>query len=188
MLHIKLLELESEIIAREESQRAAALAQLPPECEILRQAVEREIGLRLADSAPAGWRGWLTYRRGETELLVIRGRAFKDNAIFAAKTRAGLDFSGGADSISEYARHFDVSAPQELDHLMINFGVGDTDSGARLFLWYGENLAPYRLIFEEDISSGSETALLDAIAEGLSWIVAKPKEMTLPQFLKSTQK
>lgn len=187
MLHIKLLELESEIIAREESRRAASLARLPEECEILRQAVEREIGLKLADSAPADWRGWLTYRRAQTELIVIRGRAFKENSMFAPKTKAGLDFSGGADSISEYARRFDVSAPKELDHLLINFGVGDTAGGARLFLWYGENLAPYRLIFEREIDDASEAALLDAIAEGLTWIVAKPKEMTLPQFLKQAK-
>jgi hypothetical protein len=29
-----------------------------------------------------------------------------------------------------------------------------------------------------------EHNLLNAVAEGLSWIVAKPKDLTLPQFLK----
>ena len=189
MLHIKLLELESEIIAREESARAKSLAVLPAECDLLKQAVEHEIGLRLADVVPGDWRGWLTYRRGSKELIIIRGRAFKENGMFG-KVKAGLDFSGGLDSIADYGRQFDVSAPQDLDHLMINFGVVpsadvfDTASGARVFLWYGENLAPYRLIFEDEVSSDPEHNLLNAVAEGLSWIVAKPKDLTLPQFLK----
>jgi len=189
MLHIKLLELESEIIAREESARAKSLAVLPAECELLKQAVEHEIGLRLADVVPGDWRGWLTYRRGCSELIIIRGRAFKENGMFG-KVKAGLDFSGGLDSIADYVRQFDVSAPQDLDHLMINFGVVpstnvvDATGGARVFLWYGENIAPYRLIFEDEVSSDPEHNLLNAVAEGLSWIVAKPKELTLPQFLK----
>lgn len=189
MLHIKLLELESEIIAREESARAKSLAVLPAECDLLKQAVEHEIGLHLADVVPGDWRGWLTYRRGRNELIIIRGRAFKENGMFG-KVKAGLDFSGGLDSIADYGRQFDVSAPQDLDHLMINFGVVpstnvvDATGGARVFLWYGENIAPYRLIFEDEVSSDPEHNLLNAVAEGLSWIVAKPKELTLPQFLK----
>lgn len=198
MLHIKLLELESEIIAREESARAKSLAVLPAECELLKQTVEHEIGLRLADVVPGDWRGWLTYRRGSSELIIIRGRAFKENGMFG-KVKAGLDFSGGLDSIADYVRHFDVSAPQDLDHLMINFGVVpsttkglvenstsevDATGGARVFLWYGENLAPYRLIFEDEVSGDPEHNLLNAVAEGLSWIVAKPKDLTLLQFLK----
>lgn len=189
MLHIKLLELESEIIAREESARAKSLAVLPAECDLLKQAVEHEIGLHLADVVPGDWRGWLTYRRGSNELIIIRGRAFKENGMFG-KVKAGLDFSGGLDSIADYGRQFDVSAPQDLDHLMINFGVVpstnvvDATGGARVFLWYGENIAPYRLIFEDEVSSDPEHNLLNAVAEGLSWIVAKPKELTLPQFLK----
>jgi hypothetical protein len=198
MLHIKLLELESEIIAKEEAARAESMAVLPAECDLLKQAVEHEIGLHLADVVPSDWRGWLTYRRGASELIIIRGRAFKENGMFG-KVRAGLDFTGGLDSIADYVRQFDVSAPQDLDHLMINFGVVpssakglvenskseiDATRGARVFLWYGEDLAPYRLIFEDEVSCDPEHNLLDAVAEGLSWIVAKPKELTLPQFLK----
>ncbi|CAN5340676.1 hypothetical protein BH11CYA1_BH11CYA1_26750 [soil metagenome] len=199
MLHIKLLELESEIIAKEETARAKAMAVLPAECDLLKQAVEHEIGLHLADLVPADWRGWLTYKRGSSELIIIRGRAFKENGMFG-KVKAGLDFSGGLDAIADYVRQFDVSAPQDLDHLMINFGVvpsktkglvknssdsfDDTNSNARVFLWYGENLAPYRLIFEDEVTEDPQHNLLNAVAEGLSWIVAKPKELTLPQFLK----
>lgn len=188
MLHIKLLELESEIIAKEEAARAKSLAILPAECDLLKQAVEHEIGMHLADVTAIDWRGWLTYRRGANELIIIRGRAFKENGIFG-KVKAGLDFSGGLDAIADYGRQFDVSAPQDLDHLMINFGVVPNDElsttgSARVFLWYGENLAPYRLIFEDDVSDDPEHNLLNAVAEGLSWVVAKPKDLTLPQFLK----
>lgn len=188
MLHIKLLELEAEIIAKEEAARAKSLAILPAECDLLKQAVEHEIGMHLADVTANDWRGWLTYRRGANELIIIRGRAFKESGMFG-KVKAGLDFSGGLDAIADYGRQFDVSAPQDLDHLMINFGVVPNDdlstaSGARVFLWYGENLAPYRLIFEDDVSDDPEHNLLNAVAEGLSWVVAKPKDLTLPQFLK----
>ncbi len=188
MLHIKLLELESEIIAKEEAARAKSLAVLPAECDLLKQAVEHEIGMHLADVTAIDWRGWLTYRRGANELIIIRGRAFKESGMFG-KVKAGLDFSGGLDSIADYGRQFDVSAPQDLDHLMINFGVvpdddSSTTAGARVFLWYGENLAPYRLIFEDEVSDDPEHNLLNAVAEGLSWVVAKPKDLTLPQFLK----
>lgn len=188
MLHIKLLELESEIIAKEEAARAKSLAILPAECDLLKQAVEHEIGMHLADVTAIGWRGWLTYRRGANELIIIRGRAFKESGMFG-KVKAGLDFSGGLDAIADYGRQFDVSAPQDLDHLMINFGVvpdddSSTAGGARVFLWYGENLAPYRLIFEDEVSDDPEHNLLNAVAEGLSWVVAKPKDLTLPQFLK----
>lgn len=213
MLHIKLLELESEIIAKEEAARAKSLAVLPAECDLLRQHVEHEIGLHLADSTASDWRGWLTYRRGSSELIIIRGRAFKESGMFG-KVRAGLDFLGGPDTIADYSRQFDVSAPQDLDHLMINFGVvpsktkglvknstddldfsnsssnnslNDTACGARVFLWYGENLAPYRLIFEDEVSADPQHNLLNAVAEGLSWIVAKPKELTLLQFLKQKE-
>lgn len=198
MLHIKLLELESEIIAKEEAARAKSLAVLPAECDLLKQAVEHEIGMHLADITAIDWRGWLTYRRGVNELIIIRGRAFKESGMFG-KIKAGLDFSGGLDAIADYGRQFDVSAPQDLDHLMINFGVVpsaakglmasstselDATGGARVFLWYGENLAPYRLIFEDEVSDDPEHNLLNAVAEGLSWVVAKPKDLTLPQFLK----
>lgn len=180
MLHIKLMELEAEILAREMAGKSATL---PPECEILKEAVEREIGLRLADAASSDWRGWLTYRRHNGELIILRGRGCKESGMFA-KCRAGFDIVSGGDAAGEYARKFDVSPPAELDHLMLNFGMAQGE--ARAFLWYGENVAPYRLIFEADVAdlNDDENLLHNAIGEGLSWIVAKPKELTLPEYFK----
>lgn len=181
MLHIKLMELEAELLAREQAKKAA-FAEPAPECELIKEAVEREIGLRLADFTASDWRGWLTYRR-QAALLIIRGRAFKEGGMFA-KWRAGLDVVNGLDAASEYQRKFDVSPPAELDHLMLNFG--SNDGNTRTFLWYGENLAPYRLIFEADLVeiNDRESLLHDAIAEGLTWIVSKPRELTLPEYFK----
>jgi hypothetical protein len=181
MLHIKLMELEAELLAREQAQKAG-MVNTAPECEIIKEAVEQEIGLKLGDFAAGDWRGWLTYRRSSGDLVIIRGRAFKDGLF--TKWRAGFDLVNGKDAASEYLRKFDVSAPADLDHLMLNFGVSGGDT--RVFLWYGENLAPYRLIFEADLAdiNNSESLLHDAIAEGLSWIVGKPKELTLPEYFK----
>lgn len=179
--HARLLELEAEIIAKEEAQRG--LKELTPECEILLAIVEEEIGLKLADAAPADWKGWLTYRRGKDKLIICRGRAFKEPGMFG-KHRAGLDVSFGIDTITEYKRGFDVSPPQDLDHLLVNFGLGEN---LRVFLWYGENIAAYRLIFEDELSDNTDDALKDALAEACVWIIKKPKELTLPEFLKREQ-
>lgn len=175
--HARLLELESEIIAKEEAQRG--LKELTPDCNLLLQSIEKELGLKLADQAPHDWKGWLTYRRGADKLMICRGRAFKETGMFG-KHRAGLDVAYGLDTITEYKRGFDVSPPQDLDHLLVNFGVGDA---IRVFLWYGENIAPYRLIFEQDMHDDPDENLKDAVAEACVWIATKPKELTLPEFL-----
>jgi len=177
MFHAKLLELESELLAKQESERA--LDQLMPECSILLDEIENEIGLRLADKAFNDWKGWLTFKRSKDSLIICRGRAFSIGGILP-QWRAGFDVVNGADAISEYQRHFDVSTPQELDHLRVNFGVGAT---TRVFLWYGENIAAYRLIFQADMSEEPDKALHEAIVEACIWILTKPKEMTLPEFL-----
>jgi len=175
--HARLLELESEIIAKEEAQKG--LKELTPDCEILLQTVEKEIGLKLAEVAPNDWKGWLTFRRGTDNLVICRGRAFKESGMFS-KHRAGFDATTGADTISEYKRGFNVSPPQDLDHLLVNFGSGDS---VRVFLWYGENISPYRLIFEHEMIEDPDENLKEAVAEALEWIAKKPKHLTLPQFL-----
>jgi len=175
--HARLLELESEIIAKAESQKG--LDSLTPDCEILLQTVEKEIGLKLAEVAPHDWRGWLTFRNGVDKLIVCRGRAFKEGGMFS-KHRAGFDSNTGADSISDHKRGFNVSPPQDIDHLLVNFGCGDS---IRVFLWYGENISPYRLIFEQEMVEDPDENLKEAVAEACVWIAKKPKELTLPQYL-----
>lgn len=175
--HARLLELESEIIAKEEAARG--LKELTPECALLLEAIEKEIGLKLGDAAPNDWKGWLTYKRDAEQVIICRGRAFKESGMFA-KHRAGLDVSYGLDSVTEYRRGFSVSPPQDLDHLLVNFGSGDS---IRVFLWYGENIAPYRLIFEDEMLNDPVENLKDAVLEACVWIATKPKELTLPEFL-----
>ncbi len=185
MLHIKLLELEAEKLAREAARKAAEDKTLPPECEHLKAHIEEEIGIRLAAPVPNDFSGWLTYRRASGDLLIIRGKAFKSSSLLGlVKWRAGLDCISGQDSLSEFQRGFDVSPPQQLDHLMLNFGFSKKDS-LRVFLWYGENIAPYRLIYEDDLENDIDNKkLLEAVSEGLSWVLNKPKELTLPDYLK----
>ena len=57
MFHFKLLELESELIAKEMAGQSAVLT---PECDHLLQFIEAEVGLKLADRAPKDWRGWIS--------------------------------------------------------------------------------------------------------------------------------
>jgi hypothetical protein len=180
MLHLKLLELEAELLAKEEIERVQKIQALPPECAYFIEQVEEEIGVKLAAQAPSQWRGWLTYRRGNGDLLIIRGRSFKEAGMFG-KWKAGLDVNYGLDLAGEYARKIDVTPPQDLDHLMLNFGCGKS---TRLFIWYGENISPYRLIFEADVQNLSEEELSAALLEAMGWILAKPKSLTLPQFCK----
>ncbi len=175
--HARLLELESEIIAKEEAQKG--LKELTPDCQILLQTVEKEIGLKLAEVSPSDWKGWLTFRPSKDSLIVCRGRAFKDSGMFS-KYRAGFDTAGGGDAASEFKRGFNVSPPQDLDHLLVNFGCGDS---IRVFLWYGENISPYRLIFEQEMVEDPDENLKEAVAEACVWIAKKPKELTLPEFL-----
>jgi hypothetical protein len=102
------------------------------------------------------------------------------------KPRAGLDVPGGVDTITEFQRGFDVSPPQELDHLLINFG-GDVGT-PKVFLWYGENIAPYKLIFMADVESDPHHELGEAIVEACTWIMKRPKHQTLNDFLKEQQR
>jgi len=182
MFHARLLELESELIAKEEAERG--LTALVPECAILLDSVENEIGVRLADKSARDWKGWLCYRRGKDSMIVCRGRAF-DSGGLSHVWHVGFDVRNGAESIGEYHRHLDVTPPQDLDHLLINFGAGKT---TRVFLWYGENIAPYRLIFEADIDEDPEKQLKDAIVDACIWILTKPKHLTLPEFLATQSK
>lgn len=182
MFHIRLLELESELLAKEESARG--LKDFTPECGLLLDQIENEIGPRLADKAPKDWRGWISYRRGKESLIICRGRSFGTGGLFA-QCRAGLDVTNGADTIADYQRGFDVTPPQDLDHLLLNFGSGKK---TRIFLWYGENIAPYRLIFEADVDGDPQRALHDAVVEACTWVVKRPKHVTLPEFLKGQEK
>lgn len=181
--HARLLELESELIAKEEAQRG--IDELSEDCEQLLQSVEREIGVKLANKVPKDFRGWVTYRRKKDQLIIVRGKAFKDGGLFP-KHLAGLDVSFGLDTATEYSRGFDVSPPQDLDHLSVNFGRG-AEGKVRVFLWFGENIAPYRLIFEAVMSEEPHNQLKEAVIEACVWIMKKPKELTLPEFLEQYQ-
>lgn len=184
MLKARLLELESELLAKEETKRLANIDILPPECQLLLEDLERELAPALASNIGVDWKGFLTYRRHVGELIICRGRSFKENGMFG-KWRAGLDVTYGLDTVTEYLRKFDVSPPQDLDHLMVNFGRGTAE---RVFLWYGENISAYRLIFQADMEDSPEDSLNLAISEALGWIMRKPKELTLPEFLKREAK
>ena len=180
MLKARLLELEAELIAKEEAQKLAGTTELPADCLILLENLEKDLSPQLTGTVAPDWKGFLTYRRNKSELIVCRGRAFKETGMFG-KWRSGLDVPYGLDTMTEYKRGFDVSPPQDLDHLMVNFGVGKT---VRVFLWYGENISPYRLIFQAEIEDYPEDALHAAVSEGLGWIVNKPKNLTLPEYFK----
>jgi hypothetical protein len=184
VLKARLLELESELLAKEETKRLANIDILPPECQLLLEDLERELAPALASNIGVDWKGFLTYRRHVGELIICRGRSFKENGMFG-KWRAGLDVTYGLDTVTEYLRKFDVSPPQDLDHLMVNFGRGTAE---RVFLWYGENISAYRLIFQADMEDSPEDSLNLAISEALGWIMRKPKELTLPEFLKREAK
>ncbi len=182
MFHARLLELESELIAREQSARRFAV--LPPDCKCLLEFIERQVELRLGNPVPPDWRGWLTYRRGADSLIVCRGRAVARQGSLG-KCRAGLDVAYGLDTVTEYERGFDVSPPPDLDHLLLNFGAGER---SQVYLWYGENLAPYRLIFMADVADYPYEALSQAVVEACTWILKKPRHLTLPEFLKESEK
>lgn len=181
MFHPKLLELESELIAREQS--AKGFAVLPPDCKCLLQFVEKQVEVNLGDKVPKEWRGWLAYKRKDDQLMICRGRTFAAGGLFA-KFRAGLDVPYGLDTITEYERGFDVSPPQDLDHLLLNFGAGEKP---QVYLWYGENIAPYRLIFLSDVADYPYEALNQAVVEACIWILKRPKDKTLPEFLKDIE-
>lgn len=179
MLHHRLQELEAELAAIEQSKHS--LEVLPPECVGILDYIERDIEVRLGDKVPKDWKGWICYRRKvHQSMIILRGRAFKEGMFCAP--RAGFDVPQGHDAITEYQRGFDVSAPQDLDHLLINFGL-DGDR-FRVFLWYGENIAPYKLIFAADLDDEPHKELSEAVLESCLWIVKRPKHMTLEEFLK----
>jgi len=180
MFHFKLLELESELLAKELAGQEAVLT---ADCEDLLQFVEAKIGVKLADSIFKNWHGWLTYRRQKNALVIARGRSFIETGIFP-RHRAGLDIASGLDTITEYQRGFDLTPPQELNHLLINFRLLDPP---HILVWYGENIAPYQLYFEADAVYENEQLLKEALTQGCIWILTKPKEMTLSEFLKKNQ-
>lgn len=175
--HYRLIELEAERVAKEESSRG--LQQFPVECEELLKYVQREVGIKLADLVPKDWQGWLSYLRSKQSAVICRGRAFKERGAFG-KFRAGLDVLYGLDSITEFQRGFDVSPPQDLDHLLINFGA---NVQPKVFLWYGENIAPYKLIYQAEVAADPHVELCDAIVEACTWILKRPKDKTLSDFL-----
>lgn len=176
MFHHRLIELESELVAKEQAKRG--LPGLPVDCQVLMQFIEQEVGVRLADKCPRDWKGWLSYRRNKDSLVICRGRSCPEGLL--GKARAGLDVPLAADTVTEYQRGFDVSPPQDLDHLLINFG-GDDEP--RVFLWYGENIAPYKLIFAANTGDDPHKELSEAIVDACTWILKRPKDKTLSQYL-----
>lgn len=177
MFHHKLLELEAELAAKEQSKNK--LETFPPECAGILEFVEHDIEVRLGDKVPKEWVGWISYRRHNQAIIILRGRAFKDGMFGGFK--AGMDVPMGLDTVTEYQRGFDVSPPQDLDHLLVNFGK-DGDKH-RVFLWYGENITPYKLIFAADVADDPHKELSEAIVEACIWIAKRPKHQTLEAFL-----
>jgi hypothetical protein len=175
MFHYKLIELEAELLAKKQSQHG--LDRPTPACMGLLDYLEREVGVKLGQTVPKDFGGWITWRRNQQSLIICRGRAFK-----VPESRAGLDVTNGADSIAEFRRGFDVSPPQDLDHLLINFGGEHSDPS--VFLWYGENFAPYKLIFTAPVDTDPHIKLSEAVVECLTWVMKRPKDETLAEFLK----
>jgi hypothetical protein len=180
MLHHKLQELEAELASAEQSRQS--LESLTPECLSMLDYVEADIELKLAAKVPKDWKGWICYRRHNKSLLILRGRAFREGA-FSSAYRAGFDVTQGADSITECQRGFDIAPPQELDHLLLNFGI-DGDK-PRVFLWYGQDIAAYKLIFSAALEDEPHHQVSDAIVEACIWIVKRPKHQTLQEFLET---
>lgn len=179
MLHHKLLELEAELLAKEQIKNCSP--NFLAESHALIEFIENQLAIKLGSKVDSSWKGWLSYRREKKSLIILRGRAFKHGGV--ESHAAGMDVPFGLDSISEYKRGFDISPPQDLDHLLINFGQ-EQDS-CRVFLWYGENLAPYRLILAADLEAEPHAELNEAIVEACSWIVKRPKHLTLERYLQS---
>lgn len=182
MLHNRLIELEAELKAKANSERG--MATFPIECLALLEFLEQSFEARLGDLVPKDWTGWLAYKRTPHSLLICRGRAFKHGGAFGAgaKWRAGFDVPHGADSVGEALRGFDAVPPQDLDRLLINFG---DDDEPKVYLWYGENIAPYRLIYEALVADEPHTELHEACVEACVWIANRPKDTPLPDYLKT---
>ncbi|HEY9680202.1 MAG TPA: hypothetical protein V6C86_01260 [Oculatellaceae cyanobacterium] len=175
--HNRLIEAESELIAKRESERG--VSELSAEGLLLLDEIEQEIGIRLGDKAPKGWEGWITYRR-KNAIIVCRGRSFAEGGMFKTH-RVGLDVPSGMDAIADYKRGYDVSPPADIDHLLVNFGV---EEALKVFLWYGHNIAPYKLIYQSEVASNPAEELKAAIIEACLWILKRPKDKSLNEFLK----
>jgi hypothetical protein len=180
MFHFRLLELESELLAQELAKQEVPLT---ADCEELLAFLEVEIGMILGARAPKDWRGWLSYRRQNNSLVILRGQSYLEGGLFP-KYRASFAESSGVEAAYEYERGFDVTPPQNLDHLLVNFRLGNPPS---ILVWYGENIAPYKLFFEAEATYAVEDRLKEAIAEGCIWILTKPKDLTLSEFLAKHQ-
>ena len=180
--HFKLIELEAEILAKQQS--AKGFTDLPVECTALLNYIEQEIGIRLADKVPKDWHGWLCYRRNKQSLVICRGGAFREGMF--SPYRAGLDVPNGLDSVTEQLRSLDVTPPQQLDHILINFG-GTTEQ-PQLFAWYGENIAPYRIIYMAAVDTDPHLEVSALIVEACTWIMTRPKDQTLLKFLQQQGK
>lgn len=179
MLHHRLQEMEIELAAIEQCKKLSD--KLAPECIGILDYIEQEMEVRLGAKVPPDWKGWLSYRRHENQaMVVLRGRAFKEGGLFGV-TRAGFDLPQGHDAISDFQRGFDVSPPQDIDHLLINFGLDN--ERFRVFLWYGENIAPYKLIYAADLDDEPHRELGEAVVEACTWILKRPKQQTLEAFL-----
>ena len=180
-IYQKLLELEAEIIAQNSRNDAALLkqSQLSGECLFLLDSVENEIGMKLGIKTGAKWSGWVSFRRPQA-LLIARGRAFSEGGFFPTH-RAGLDTLGGLSSAVEAMRGFDVTPPAEMDYLLMNFAnAKDT----KVILWYAENIAAYRPVFEANVDEEPLERLHEAVVEACKWIVNRPKSKTLIEYLK----
>jgi hypothetical protein len=180
--HQHLIELESELIAKQEIERELS-DELAFECSLILDAIEQEIGIRLGDKVQPNWSGWIAYRR-KNSTIICRGRSFAQSGL-RKSYRVGWDIPGGESSISDCMRGHDVSPPQEIDHLLLSFG-GSPE--LKISLWYGENIAPYRLVCQLPASLDSLEELKTLIVEACTWILRKPKGMTINQFIKSIYK
>lgn len=176
------MELEAELAAKEQIQKR--METLPPDCSVLLEYVEKDIEVKLGDKVPKDWKGWLSYRRNNQSVVILRGRAFKDGLFGGLK--AGFDVPLGMDSITEAKKGFDITPPQDLDHLLVNFGM-DSQT-CKVFLWYGENIAPYKLVFAAEVEDEPHKELSEAIVEACIWVVKRPKHQTLEAFLKDAHK
>jgi hypothetical protein len=175
--HHRLIEAESELIAKRESERG--VTELSIDGLLLLDEIEQEIGIRLADKAPKDWDGWTTYRR-KNAMIICRGRSFAEGGMFKSY-RVGLDVASGMDAIADYRRGYDVSPPADIDHLLVNFGGSEM---LKVFLWYGHNIAPYKLIYQNEVASNPIEELKAAIVEACIWILKRPKHRSLNEFLK----
>lgn len=180
----KLVELEAEIIAQNSRNSAAVQkkSELSGDSIFLLNSVEDEIGMKLGNKTGGAWTGWVTFRRPQA-LLICRGRAFTEGGFFPVY-RAGLDNLNGLTSIAEAMRGFNVTPPAEMDYLLLNFVH---DNNTKVILWYAENIAAYRPVFEANVEEEPLERLHEAIVDACKWIVNRPKSITLMEYLKQLE-